>query len=220
MKGNQVVFEYPDKPNGQNQNNCKINQDRNKDAAYVRIESSSPGSVFVSISGPIQYSCAIGFGLFPTRLTECLGLICVAKYLLHYKHNVKLVIAANNREFVQYALREITPSKKEARYLIEYMWKLLEEFQSWEISYVHKKNSSLHGGLKEGTFPKGIFPWLHADTEIQNGQMYVKLPEYPEVQSQFQASIRTAKKEDELFVVPEVVSRVVNAWLATVKSHN
>lgn len=209
LSGEQIVFEYAD-------NNLKC---KDQDTIHIRVESASPGNVFISATGPCQYTCAVDFGLVPSRLAECLGIISIAKYLLFYHFNKKLIISANNKEFVQYALREITPSRKEARNLIEIMWHELGKFPSWEIRYNHIRKSLLHGGVTKGTFPRGLFPWLHADVDITNGQAVISLPKCPEVQYQFEASIR-AQRKDNLLIVPEASCKVVNAWLATVKAKN
>ncbi|MDD3040399.1 hypothetical protein [Bacteroides sp.] len=126
-----------------------------------------------------------------------------------------MAIKANNRDFVEYALREVIPTRKEARFLVEYMWKILDNFESWEIKYDHQKRRSLKGGVVQSTFPKRLFPWLKADIMPEGDIVRVQLPDDPAVIANFQASIRTAQGEGCTYTVPPGAIKVVRAWVAT-----
>ncbi|WP_054697978.1 topoisomerase C-terminal repeat-containing protein [Syntrophomonas palmitatica] len=209
VQGNRIVFEFPDHINS--------NSTENNKQVVIRVESPSSGVAGIYITGPVNFQCTANFGLIPTRLAECMGVISAGRYLLYNQYNKRLVIKANNRDFVEYALREVIPARKEARYLIEYMWQVLGRFEAWEIKYEHQKRSSLRGGVVQSTFPRGLFPWLKVDIFPEGKNIRVQLPDDPSLIANFRASIRTAQGEGCIYTVPSGAEKVVRAWAATVK---
>jgi hypothetical protein len=214
IQDNKIVFEFPDK---RSPTDSIKTHTINNNEAIIRVESPFSGVAAISISGPVNFKCTANFGLIPARLAECMGVISAGRYLIHNHYKKRIIINANNRDFVEYALREVIPARKEARFLIEYMWRILDNFESWEIKYSHQKKRSLKGGVVQNAFPKGLFPWLHADVYPEGEQVRVQLPDDPAVTANFQASIRTAKGEGCVYAVPAGAIKVVKAWLVIVK---
>ena len=73
------------------------------------------------------------------------------------------------------------------------------------------------GGAVQGTFPKGLFPWLKVDIEKQGEYTQIRLPDDPAVIANFRVSIRTAQGEGCIYTVPAGAEKVVRAWVAMVK---
>lgn len=205
IKGNKVTFEFPGQPEE------KI-QDK---TTRVRVYSSSPGIVNINITGPIQYSITVDFGLVSSRMAECLGVISAAKYLKHYGITGKIQISANNKEFVEYALRETTPRKKEMQYAVKYMWQTLEPFE-WDISLERRQKTKLHGGTISKTFPQGLFPWAKIEKTVVGDEIYIDLPDCPAIQAQISASIKSAKRIEKNIIIPIATRNVLDAWERTV----
>ena len=205
IKGNKVTFEFP----GQLEENIQ-----NK-TTKVRVYSSSPGIVNINITGPTQYSAMVDFGLVSSRMAECLGVISAAKYLKYHGITGKIQISANNKEFVEYALREITPRKKEMQYAIKYMWQTLEPFE-WDISLERRQKTRLYGGTTNKTFPKNLFPWAEIKRTIIGNEIYIDLTDCPAIQAQISASIKSAKRIEKNIIIPIAARNVLDAWEKTV----
>lgn len=213
IQGNRIAFEFPSDKSSATGDSTKTTSNQ----VGIRVESPSSGVVVLSILGSVNFKCAANFGLIPSRLAECMGVIVAGRYLLHNQYDKHIVINANNRDFVEYALRETIPNRKESRFLVEHMWSVLDKFDSWEIKYDHQKKRSLKGGAVQGTFPKGLFPWLKVDIEKQGEYTQIRLPDDPAVIANFRASIRTAQGEGCKYAVPAGAEKVVRAWVAMVK---
>ncbi|MCR4425019.1 MAG: topoisomerase C-terminal repeat-containing protein [Firmicutes bacterium] len=186
----------------------------------IRVEAAQSGAVYVSVAGAVNRQFTVDFGLVPARLAECYGVITGVKLLLHAAARglrPGLTVSANNREFVEYALREHTPSKSEVRNAIEQMWSSLDKMSPWKVLYEPKKRAALKGGVSVGRFPWGVFPWLHADVSDCNGKVIVGLPDCPAARAQFAASLRTAKFNGRVFLLPAAARPVVFAWLRSVR---
>jgi len=198
LDGNKIVFDF---------NDNKVSDS----IINLRINSSSPGMVNINITGIIVYSATVDFGLVSTRMAECLGTIAAVKYLRHKNITGKILISANNREFIEYALRETTPRQKEMRFAISHLWQTLEPF-SWSITYDRQRRSKLQGGSTNKPFPQSLFPWLKLEKTVVGNEIYVVLPDCPAVQAQITASIKTARKEGGNLVVPMSAEPVLKAW--------
>lgn len=186
----------------------------------VRVESVSPGSVRIFITGAdLLRALSADFGLVPVRLAECLGVIAAAKVVLHERagNQVELAVSANDRDFVRYALRERVPARAEVRAAVQHMWAVLSRFARWELRHEPRKRRVLEGGPQAG-FPRGLFPWLNACVAGDGERLLVTLPDCPAVRAQFLASLRTARQEGELFVLPASAEKALKAWLAAVRS--
>jgi len=197
MEGGKVKFRFPGQKEAEN--------------SYIRVHSGSPGIVDIRISGSMRYAVLVDFGLVSSRMAECLGVIAAVKWLKHYGIKYKLNISANNKEFVEYMLRETTPRKKDMREAIQHLWQVLEPFQ-WDIVYKPKQRIKLQGGASDKNFPQGLFPWLKLDKSFAGKMIYVKLPGCPAVQAQLLASIRTAQKEEGSIAVPVSSEKTLTAW--------
>lgn len=167
--------------------------------------------VNINITGPAYYSVTADFGLVSSRMAECLGVIAAAKYLRHYGVSGELQISANNKEFVEYALREINPRQKEVQIAIKYMWQVLKPF-FWNMSYEKQQKTKLRGGTTGRMFPRNLFPWLKIEQTTIEDKIFVKLPECPAVQAQFVASIKSAKRDGANITLPLVANSVLDAW--------
>ncbi|MGQ9498713.1 MAG: topoisomerase C-terminal repeat-containing protein [Desulfotomaculales bacterium] len=188
----------------------------------VRVESGRSGTVRVSLSGACSVELVVDFGLVPSRLAECLGVITACKLAEHRvgkADRLSVSLSVNNRDFARYALRERIPSRPEIRRAVEHMWETLGRFGGWELCYEPRRRVRLAGGTVSERFPRGVFPWLRAEVRSGGSEIYVALPECPAVRAQFLASVRTAKFEQGEFVVPKTAEKVVRAWLAAVKGN-
>lgn len=187
-------------------------------SSTIRVESPSPGVVQLNIYGDRKFDSLINFGLHPSRISEALGAIVGARYLQYHGQTKHLIISANEKTFVEYALREKNPRAKEAQVAIEAFWNAMKPFDNWEIKLAHKKNMKLKGGQSSSAFPRGIFPGLKAKTEVNGSTLYVTLPDRLEIQAQFLASFGNAHQKGLTFGLPAPAERAVNAWLTSVNS--
>ncbi len=183
----------------------------------VRIESGNSGSVFIMINSPINLTTTVNYGLVPSRMAECLGSITVTRLIKHHMGNVgnkHIKLSLNNVEFSKYILRERTPRNLEIRKTVEHLWNLLGEFATWQAYYKRSKRPRLKGGPQSESFPRGIFPWLKIPLKTNDDNLYAKLPDLPDVQAQFQASIWKSKQlEDGVFVIPKSSEKALQAWI-------
>lgn len=210
LEGTKVKFKFPE----------EREKNKNTEITQIRVHSGSPGMVNINITGLIEYSALVDFGLVSSRMAECLGVISAIKFLKHYKVNNKIHISANNREFVEYLLKETTPRKKDMRAVIEYLWQELESFE-WDLTYEPKRKTKLQGGTSAKKFPQGLFPWLKLNKSTSNDVIHINLPNCPAVKAQFLASIRTSKLTSEGIILPINSENVLLAWeLAVTKSQN
>ncbi|MEW6048242.1 MAG: hypothetical protein AB1609_17495, partial [Bacillota bacterium] len=157
----------------------------------VQVESASPGSVGIFVSGAVTRALHADFGLVPVRLAECLGVIAAAKLVLHeLKPGVQasLEISANDPDFVRYALRERVPARAEVRDAVRHMWATLDRFARWEIRHERRRKRVLEGG-SQAAFPRGLFPWLNPCVAGDGERLPVTLPDCPAVRAQFLASL-------------------------------
>jgi len=205
LKGNKVAFEFPD----------QLTENTQDKTTRVRIYSSSPGIVNINITGPTQYSTMVDFGLVSSRMAECLGVISAVKYLKCHGITGKIQISANNKEFVEYALWETTPRKKEMQYAIKHMWQTLEPF-GWDISLERRQKTRLHGGTMRKTFPQNLFPWAKIEKTTVGDEIYIDLPDCPAIQAQITASIKSAKRIEKNIIIPIAARSVLDAWERTV----
>jgi len=207
LEGDKVVFSFP-------------GEKKDSQTTKIRIHSSSPGLANIKITGKVQYDTLVDFGLVSSRMAECLGVIAAAKYLKHHNVSGNVNISANNREFVQYVLRETVPRKKEMQNTIIYLWNILEEFE-WDISYQRQQKTKLTGGTRVKSFPQSLFPWLRIEKTIAGDMIYVTLPNCPAAQAQIIASIRLAKKDGEgSIVIPLNARGALDAWINAVTKRN
>lgn len=208
LEGRRVRLQFPEKSQGET-----------PAVARVRVESLRSGSVWVDLTGAFHRRFPVDFGLVPTHLAQCFGVIAAAKFLLHHLQTpsrVNLVVSAGDRRFVQYALRERTPADAEVRAAVEHMWGVLARFSRWEIRYEPGRERSLEGGPVSLRFPRGIFPWLRAEVLPRDDSLYVALPDCPAARAQFRASLRTARPEGDGFSLPLAAEPAVRAWLRAV----
>lgn len=209
LQGDKVQFEFPNQPASQ-PNYQGGNQ------ILIRVHSSSPGAASLNIAGSVRYSANIDFGLVSSRMAECLALIAAVRFLNFHKIKGKIYISANNREFVEYALRETIPRQKEMRNLLNCLWQLLEPFE-WELSYEKKQRKNLQGGTTSKVFPQGLFPWLHIEKTFLNNNIYIDDLLCPAVETQLLASIKASHKKDGKIIIPITAKSVFDAWEIAVK---
>ena len=187
----------------------------------VRMESGTSGAVCISVDGPVTMSVFVSYGLVPSRMAEILGLITAAKFIKHYiqePSSCSLDISFNNVDAARYVLKEQTPRVSEDRKTIEHLWATLKCFESWHAAYQKQKRFKLEGSPQSDVFPKGIFPWIKAETGKTDGGFLVKLPESPDVLAQFKASLRNLEpREGCEFFVPAKSEPALKAWFASVK---
>ena len=181
----------------------------------MTVTSGSPGIVNINITGATVYSATVDFGLVSTRMAECLGTIAAVKYLRHNNIIDEILISANNREFVEYALREITPRQKEMQFAIKHLWQTLEHY-SWDMSHERQQKTKLRGGSANKAFPQNLFPWLKLEQVTVGNEIHVELPDCPAVQAQINASIKTAKRTENNLVIPVTAKSVLEAWIKAV----
>lgn len=211
LNGREVTLEFPE-----TQNSNKISEGN---VVNIRLESGNSGHVTITLSGAVQRRCDISYGLVPSRMAECLGALTSARIIKQQTNSPKinLNLFVNNLEFIRYLLRERIPRDKEIRSAVEYLWKVLKKFNSWEASYQKKKWSKLKGSPQASIFPKNIFPRLNAKLTVTSEHLIVTLPDAPDVKAQFKAAVKEAKLEEVGdFLVPRTTEQKVKNWLATV----
>lgn len=210
VEGNKLTFAFP------NSKKAELKKDFKQDLINIRVQSTTSGVANINITGKINYSVFVDFGLVPSRMAECLALISAVKYLKHNGIvNDKISISANNREFVEYVLKETTPRKKDMRDTINHLWRTLEPY-SWEIRHEKQQRKTLKGGTTNKAFPQGLYPWIDLEKKIANNCIYINT-KCPAVSSQLLASIKASSKIDGQIRIPITVKSVFDAWEITVK---
>lgn len=211
IRGNKLTFAFPDSKKS------NFKKDFKQDFVNIRVHSANSGVADINITGKINYTVLVDFGLVPSRMAECLALISAIKYLKHNKIvNGKISISANNREFVEYVLKETTPRKKDMRNAIKHLWQTLEPY-SWEIKYERQQRKTLKGGTANKAFPQGLYPWIKLKKDTTDDYIYIDIPKCPAVEAQLLASIRVSSKENGKILIPTAIKNVFDAWEITVK---
>jgi hypothetical protein len=217
VQNGKVAFEFPAR-NGQKDKENSPGEDKN--TVRVRVQSGNSGSVHISITGPVSKEADISYGLVPARMAECLGCITAVKLVKHLKNPAvtRINFSINNLEFSRYLLKERTPRAREMRQVLEYLWNELREFAGWQAQFKPEKRPRLKGS-PQASFPRGVFPWLDVKVVKSKGNISVSLPDSPDVQAQFRASLWKARPgENGTFVLPLNAEQALNAWIKTVKS--
>jgi hypothetical protein len=208
--GNKISFEYSQYPPAERLKPVKI-----------RVQAFATGSVHIFFSDPFNKKLEVTFGLIPARLAECLGCITAVKYVRHQIKNVsatQIQFSLNNRVFTKYLLKEQSTRDIEMRNALDHLNTILRNFAGWRAIYKPYRRPQLKGNSCAKKFPVGIFPWLNAEVIHQNGNLVVKLPNTPEVNAQFLASIwRATPAEDGIYILPVSTEQALNAWMLTVK---
>lgn len=190
----------------------------------VRVEAFSSGSVSIHVlCGGKVIKREISFGNISAREAECLGSITAVnliKWLLKEVDDRDIHLSVNNIDFVGYLLREARPKDIQMRLLVSHLWERLSQFKSWQVVYLHRRSRKLEGS-NSGRFPKGVFPYVTCNTEVQGNSMTIRLSQSPEILTQFKASFPNASLEDleteKVYYLPSGAVKAVEAWLRSVK---
>jgi hypothetical protein len=214
LRDKKVAFEFP----GQESTPENSEQPKVKNGViYVRVESGNSGSVTLNIGSPVNLTATINYGLVPSRMAECLGCMTAVRLINHHLTNKpRISLNLNNLEFSRYILCERTPRSREIKSAVEQLWELLKDF-TWEAQHQPQKKSRLKGSPQTDKFPPGVFPWLKINPIKDGENIWVDLPNYPDVKAQFQASLRTAQSaEDGRYMLPLTTEKALWAWVNTV----
>lgn len=220
LRDNKVAFEFQGKEKGVSRPE-DVQKPAGNNVIPVRVESGNSGTVHLSIGSPVPFTADIDYGLVSSRMAECLGCITAAGLVKSSCKNitaVRLDISLNNLDFSRYLLRERVPRDTDVKKAVEHLWSLLQEFGGWQAQYRPSRKPRLKGSPQAGKFPRGVFPGLQAEITENGDELTVALPDSPDIQAQFRASIWKAVPGDNgTFTVPAGAKQTVLAWLNSVR---
>lgn len=213
LEGKRITFKFPEQ--------IETASQETNGAINIRVESSNSGTVMLKIDNPINQNSIINYGLVPSRMAECLGMITAISLIKHHSdghHRKRLTLSINNLDFSRYLLKEHTPRDKQMRANLKYLWQSLKPFNGWEARYQPNKKPKLKGGPQSINYPYGIFPWLNLIPTTKDEEITVRLPNTPDLVAQFTASFNHATHMgNSTYSLPLASQQALHEWINAVK---
>lgn len=188
----------------------------------VRVCSRTSGAAQVTVRGALYMDVHISYGHVSSRLAECLACLTaahIAKHALKDVSAVEMSISLNNLDAARYVLRERAPRDAHTRRVLDLLFGVLSGFRNWSARFEPEKRPRLAGSPHSDRFPQGVFPGIDVKVEEAGSDLLITLPEdRPDVQAQFEASLRHARPSGgTTYAMPAKMRAALMAWLSSVK---
>ena len=210
LAGKKVIYEFP-------------NEDM-LDQLDIKICSIDSTTIKIEIGGIYRAEYTVSYGHISARHAQAYALTTVLFNPLVIKilNKVCVNIIVSNPTVALYVLKNRKPRDKELLEIMSIIWSRLSICKGWQIIYAKQESSAkIAGSPQSDSFPKDIFVGIDVGVEKRPGFSIVTLPMHrPDVHSQFEASISTAKKipnEIGKYYVQRFAEKRLYAWIASVK---
>ncbi|MCR4441920.1 MAG: topoisomerase C-terminal repeat-containing protein [Peptococcaceae bacterium] len=187
----------------------------------IRVESGSFGVALVSVEN--CFSEFVDYGDVPPRMAEMLGVQTAVNFIWYQVSNVaktSLHISLSDDCGRLYLSGAREPSRKDHKRALGCLKDSLKRFDAFSLEVYRDsaRRSELEKHYRNREFPRGIFPWVEPKIRLAENEVFVTLPDSPDVLCQFKASFNDCRKVGNCeFSIPINKKNTLHAWLYKVR---